>query len=90
MNSAKIKTTIVSTILALSLLTVGCSKLTSENYDKLKAGMDYEEVTQILGKADACSGAMGIKNCKWGDDKQYVDIKFAGNKVIIFSEKGLK
>lgn len=70
-------------------LTVGCSKLTTENYNQLKAGMQYDEVVEILGEADACKGAIGIKNCKWGDDKKYIKVNFVGGKVVLFSGQGL-
>lgn len=83
------KAVVVSIIGAFLLLTTGCSKITHENYDKLKVGQDYDEVVSILGKADACGGAMGIKNCRWGDDKKHISVKFAGNKAVLFSEKGL-
>lgn len=89
MNSAKIKTAIFSITFTFFLMTVGCSKLTQENYEKLKAGLDYDEVVTILGKADECSGAIGIKNCRWGNDKKFIQVKFAGNKVVIFSGQGL-
>lgn len=89
MNHNKIKAAILSIVFASLLLTVGCSKLTKDNYDKLKVGLDYSEVVKILGPADECSGAIGIKNCRWGDDKKYIKVKFAGNKVAIFSGHGL-
>jgi hypothetical protein len=41
------------------LLLTGCgvsnTKVTKENYDKLKTGMTYEQVTEIMGKADTSS-----------------------------------
>ena len=30
----------------------GCSKLNRENYDKIKVGMDYQEVVSIIGEPD--------------------------------------
>ncbi len=88
MNLTQIKTAMFSVLLALFLLAVGCSKLTNPNYDKLKIGLDYDEVVNILGKADECSGAIGFKKCRWGDDKKYIKVKFAGNKVVLFSAQG--
>ena len=89
MNPKKIKIGILSMILVALWLTVGCSKITQENYDKLKMGQDYDEVVKILGKADECSEVIGIKNCSWGGDKKYIKVKFAGNRVILFSAQGL-
>lgn len=71
------------------LLVTGCSKITTENYDQLRVGMDYNEVISFLGKADECDGAIGLKNCKWGDDKKYINVSFAGDKVVVFSGHGL-
>jgi hypothetical protein len=77
------------TISSLSiLLSIGCSDLTKENYDRLKVGMSYSEVETILGEADQCIGTIGIKNCKWGDDKKYIAVNFAEDKIIIYSGQG--
>ena len=77
-------------LLAALLVTVtGCSKLTTENYDQLKIGMSYGQVVALLGKADECSGAIGIKNCRWGNDKKNIVVNFAGDKVILFAAQGL-
>ena len=68
---------------------IGCSKVTTENYDQIRMGMQYEEVIALLGEAEKCSGTMGIKNCTWGDEDRYINVNFAGDKVILFSAKGL-
>ena len=62
---------------------------TQENYDKIKAGMTYEEATDILGKAQECNSAIGITNCRWGSDEKYIQIQFVADKVVLFSGKGL-
>jgi hypothetical protein len=84
-----VKTVLILSICTFLLLTAGCSKVTKENYDKLKVGQDYDEVVQILGKADECNATMGIKNCRWGDESKHISVKFAGNKAILFSSQGL-
>ena len=89
MKANVIRTVIILIIGTALLLITGCSKVTKENYDKLKIGQDYDQVVEILGKADECGGAMGIKDCRWGDDNRHISVKFAGNKVVIFSAKGL-
>lgn len=89
MKTIFVKTVLLLSICGFLLLAVGCSKVTKENYDKLKVGQDYDAVVQILGKADECSATLGIKNCRWGDDAKHIAVKFAGNKAIFFSSQGL-
>ena len=75
--------------IACFLLVIGCSKLTSENYEQLKPGMAYQEVAKILGKPDECRSTMGIKQCQWGDSNKYIKVNFAADMVVLFSSKGL-
>jgi hypothetical protein len=70
-------------------LTIGCSKVTTGNYDQIKMGMQYDEVIALLGHADRCDGALGIKKCTWGDEDRHIQVNFAGDRVILFSAKGL-
>ena len=74
----------------LLLALAGCSKLTPENYAKLKVGMTYGEVTAILGAPDRCEDAMGFKSCRWGDDARNVTVRFAGDAVILYSGENLR
>ena len=82
--------TIICILLAFLFLMMGCSKLTTENYDQLEVGMSKERVETILGEADECGGAIGIKNCKWGNEDKYIKVSFAGDKVVVFSGHGLQ
>ena len=75
---------------SLAVFLFGCSKLTQENYNKLKAGMPYEEVKAILGKPDSCSEALFTRNCKWGNEKRNVSVTFVGGKVMLLSSTNLK
>ena len=82
----------VKTVMSMGLLLVllGCSKLTLENYNKVNAGMSYEEVTGLIGKPEKCDDLMGLRNCAWGDDKRSVHVSFIGGKVVLFSSHNLK
>jgi hypothetical protein len=82
----------VRMVLAMGLLlvTLGCSKLTIENYSQISAGMRYEEVTQLLGKPDACDDVMGVRNCRWGDDRRSVNVSFVADKVLLYSSSNLQ
>jgi len=74
----------------VALLTLaGCSKLTQENYDKLKVGMSYKDVTQLLGKPSGCKDAMATKSCDWESGDTHVNVKFVGDSAVLFSGKGL-
>ena len=46
------------------LLLWGCSKLTQENYDKIKPGMTYGQVKAIIGNPDECDSAFAVKKCE--------------------------
>jgi hypothetical protein len=85
----KHKISIVILLTICFLFFVGCSKLTKENYDKIKMGMDHSEVNAILGKASECSDTLGIKNCIWGAEAKYIKVNFIADKVVFFTNKGL-
>lgn len=74
----------------LTLLAVACSKVTVENYDKLKTGMRYEEAKQLLGAPDKCSEVLVIKSCVWGDDKRHISINFIGDQAVVFSAENIR
>ena len=75
--------------LALLLLLTGCSKLTVANYDKLKSGQSYDEVTSILGAPTACDEVLGIKNCSWGNEQRKITVNFVGGKVVLTSAENI-
>lgn len=78
------------TILATCVLLAACSKVNQDNYSKLKAGMPKAEVESLLGSPTECSGAIGLTSCTWGDQKTFISVQFAGDKVMMFSGQGLK
>jgi len=71
-------------------LLVACSKVTAENYAKIKAGMSYNEVSGILGNPASCDDVVGFKACKWGDEKSHITVRFAGDAVILYSAENLR
>ena len=71
-------------------LLAACSKVTVENYAKIKAGMSYNEVSGILGNPTSCDDAVGFKSCKWGDTRSHVTVRFAGDAVILHSAENLR
>ena len=71
------------------VLLAGCSKVTRENYDKIKMGMPMDEVIAVIGEPDSCSGALGAKKCIWGDEAKNITITFVGEHVTLPSMKGL-
>ncbi|GLZ86039.1 lipoprotein [Metapseudomonas resinovorans] len=77
-------------LLSCCLVLTACNKLNQENYSKLKSGMTKAEVEQLLGSPTECSGAVGFTSCTWGDEKTFVSVQYAGEKVLMFSGKGLK
>ncbi|MDX1512688.1 MAG: hypothetical protein R3174_02995 [Gammaproteobacteria bacterium] len=78
----------VMAVLAV-LIIAACSKLTPENYAKVKVGMEYAEVVKILGDPGECSAVLNAQNCEWKDGDKEVQIKFVAEKVVFLSSKGL-
>jgi hypothetical protein len=75
--------------LAALLGLAGCSKVTQENYDQLKMGMEYAEVVNILGEPEQCESLLTAKNCVWGKDPKTITIQLVSEKVILFQAQGL-
>lgn len=80
----------VVVLLTALLALVACSKLTQENYDQVKAGMSYSDVTDILGAASHCEEAVGTKSCRWGDDEKNIKITFLADRATVFSNHGIQ
>ena len=79
----------IAALLACCLL-AACSKVNQDNYSKLKPGMSKVEVEGLLGAPAECAGALGMSSCTWGDDTSYISVQYAGDKVLMFSGKGLR
>jgi hypothetical protein len=72
------------------LLLTGYSKLTMDNYAKIKTGIAYDDVVKILGKPDSCSEALFVKSCVWGNEKKNITVNFVGDKAILSSSTNIK
>lgn len=79
----------VALLTAVCLL-AACSKVTADNYAKVKTGMKYQKVVGILGNPVTCDDVLGFKTCKWGDDKSKITIQFAGDKVVLHSAGNIR
>lgn len=77
-------------IFILVMLLAACGKLSVENYDKLKVGMPYTEVKQLLGAPKSCSDVLGVKSCTWGDEKRSITVNFIADQVVIFSAENIR
>lgn len=77
-------------IAAMLLALSACSRLTEANYARLKSGMTYDEVTQILGRADRCDEAIGIKHCVWGNEQSSITAEFVGGKALMFTSNNIR
>ncbi|BBL70420.1 hypothetical protein [Methylogaea oryzae] len=76
-------------LLAACLAATGCDKLNRENYDKLKMGMPYPDVVQLLGEPTRCDAILIAKNCTWGKEPKSISVNFVDDQVILFSSTGL-
>ena len=70
-------------LVAFCVVLAACSKVNQENYSKIKTGMSKAEVEDLLGKPTECSGALGVSSCTWGDEKAFISIQYAGDKVLL-------
>ncbi|MBM3105081.1 outer membrane protein assembly factor BamE [Pseudomonas sp. P66] len=77
-------------LLSLCVFLTACNKINQENYSKLQAGMTKVEVEKLLGAPKDCSGALGMSSCTWGDDKSFISVQYAADKVLMYSGQGLK
>jgi len=73
-----------------ALMLAACSRVTADNYAKIKLGMSFDEVKAVLGGPDRCSDVLGAKSCIWGDDTRYIRVNFIGEKVVIFTAENLR
>ena len=64
----------VLTLLSTLYFTSGCSKVTMENYEKLEMGMEYSEVTALLGNPNSCTESIVVKSCIWGNETKNIKL----------------
>lgn len=76
-------------LFALLFFAAGCSKVTKENYNKLETGMEYNEVTALLGNPNSCTESLGFKTCMWGNETKNIKVNFLGDQAVVFSSSGL-
>jgi hypothetical protein len=77
--------------LALIALLAACSKVTVENYNKIRAGQSFEDVQALIGKPSSCSDVMTARNCTWGKEGgARVNATFVGNEVVLFGAQNLR
>ena len=105
MTKAPLRTVLLLAFTVMLAPMGGCeSKVTAENFDKLKLGMSQYEVEQILGKGtdDTTSGgygtsAAGVADSKttnekrfiWSDGEAKIIIVFKDDKVVEKNKQGL-
>jgi hypothetical protein len=76
-------------LLLCCLLLAACSRVTNENYRKIRVGITYPEVVQLLGEPAKCDSLLTARSCTWGSKGKTIDIQFVADQVILFSSKGL-
>jgi len=77
-------------LFTILFFTSGCSKVTKENYEKLELGMEYSEVTALLGNPKSCTESVVVKSCLWGNETQNIKVNFLGDQIVVISNTGLK
>ena len=80
----------MTVLLVMAAMLLGCSKLTVDNYAKIKTGIEYSEVVNLLGKPDSCSEALFVKSCIWGNEQKNITVNFVSDKAILSSSRNIK
>jgi len=81
-------------VLIMSLALLACSKVTQENFNKIKTNMTMKEVISILGEPTSSDSVniAGISGTSaiWKEKEAEIDIQFLNDKVTVktFSKSG--
>jgi len=73
-----------------AFMLAGCSKLTMDNYTKVKTGLEYSQIVAIIGKPDSCSEALFVKSCIWGNEQKNITVNFVSDKVMLATCRNIK
>jgi len=65
-------------------------RVTKENYDRLKLGMSFEEVSDILGEPATAATRFGLKEHTWVENDRHIHAKFIGDSALYYSSKNLE
>jgi hypothetical protein len=75
--------------LAAALLLAACSKVTQDNFAKIKDGMSEQEVAAILGSPTESSSAsvLGISgtSSRWAASDAVITVRFVNGKVALMT-----
>jgi hypothetical protein len=80
-------------LVGVSLLTACAPQpgtVTVANYEKLKFGMAYDTVIDILGKPHYDQPYLGVKQCTWVNGERHIHAKFIFGRAVYYSSKGLR
>ncbi|MEO1084967.1 MAG: hypothetical protein AAFY88_12050 [Acidobacteriota bacterium] len=74
---------------AALVVSLGCTRLTQENFNRIDKGMAFEEVQAILGEPTESKsvgiGPLSGTAASWDDGKTRIEIKFVNEKVQLKS-----
>jgi hypothetical protein len=76
---------------------IGCgSKVSKDNFDKIKDGMTIAEVESILGKGEKASAGVSVAGVsvtgdvyEWKDGEKVINVVFKDGKMVGKTQKGL-
>ena len=89
LNKIRMVLLIMGIITMLAACAMQPGTVTLENYEKLKFGMTYEVVADILGQPQDTQPLMGVKQCTWVDGERHIHAKFIFGRAVYYSSKGL-
>jgi len=47
-------------------------------------------VKSILGEPARCDDLVGFKSCRWGDESRNITVRFAGDRVVVYSAENVR
>jgi len=74
-------------VLALLVLAAACSKITQENFSRIRDGMSEQEVQALLGSPTESSSrtVLGVSgtSSKWVASDAVITVQFVNGKVLL-------
>ncbi len=76
-------------LLLFTLTLTACGGYTKAQYEQLNVGQSRADIDTILGKASECKKTLATEQCRWGDEKQFIEVIFLADRAVAMQHQGL-